>query len=58
MKKLIFAAIVILSACTADKEDWVVKGTNGKYYRLTNENVIGSERYRLIEIDTTQMKRF
>ena len=51
-------AAVLLVGCTANKEGDIVKDANGKYYRLTNESVMGSERYRLIEIDTTKFKRF
>lgn len=51
-------AAVLLVGCTTNKEGDIVKDANGKYYRLTNENVLGSERYRLIEVDTTKFKRF
>lgn len=51
---------VVLSSCTtsAKKEGEIVKDKNGKYYQLTNENVLGNERYRLIEIDTASFKLF
>jgi hypothetical protein len=54
----VLLAVVLLSSCTtsAKKEGEIIKDKNGNYYQLTNENVFGNERYRLIEIDT--FKRF
>lgn len=63
MKKLslimsLFSLTLTSCFTSARKEGELVKDKNGKYYRLTNENVLGSERYRLIEIDTSIYKRF
>ena len=51
---------VVLSSCTtsAKKEGEIVKDKNGNYYQLSNERVLGNERYRLIEIDTASFKQF
>lgn len=51
-------AAVLLVGCSSNKEGDIVKDVNGKYYRLTGEGALGSERYRLIEVDTTKFKRF
>ena len=60
--KLVLCTVLLstLFSCTtsAQKEGHIVKDKDGNYYRLTNENVLGNERYRLIEIDTSSFKRF
>lgn len=59
MKALLIIAL-LLAGCewSNDMEGEIVKDRNGKYYELTNDKVIGHERYRLIEVDTTKFTRF
>lgn len=47
---------VIFVSCSKNKEGVIVKDKKGRYYQLTGEKVLGAERYRLIEIDTTKFK--
>jgi len=61
MEKLSIIGLSMLFAscsCSREKENEIVKDQHGKYYRLTNERVMGNERYRLIEVDTSILKKF
>lgn len=48
--------VVIFTSCSKNKEGVIIKDKDGNYYQLTGDNVLGSERYRLIKIDTTKFK--
>lgn len=54
---IIIFYVVLVIGCSADKEGHFVMDKYGKFYRLTNENVLGAERYRLIELDTSIYKK-
>ena len=55
----ILLTLLFMQGCqSAKREGNIVKDQNGKYYLLTNERVLGNERYRLIEIDTANFRPF
>lgn len=60
MKKVITLAIIsiVLMSCIKTKEGMIVKDINNNYYMLQGEEALGSERYRVIDIDTTKFKTF
>lgn len=47
---------VIFQSCSKKKDGVIVRDKDGKYYQLTGKRALGTERYRLIEIDTTKLK--
>lgn len=53
----VFSAILLLAAvsCTHKKEGWIVKGQDGKLYRL--EGRVANEAYELREIDSVAVNR-
>jgi len=47
--------MVFIISCSHDKENWIIKAQDGKFYCLVEGP--GSESYRLIEIDTAAINK-